>query len=183
MATVVDRRVRRTRPALRAALLDLMAERRYESVTVQDVIDRADVGRSTFYNHYTDKDALLRDCLAGLNAIITALPTTQAERRLLGFAVPLLRHVHQQRSLAAALLGESGNTVLRQIERMLTDTVRDAFTVGEATPRVPVSARARFVVGAFLGLVDWWLSEQPELSPEQVGVMFHTLAGNSDDRP
>ena len=54
-----DRRVARSRRALKEALTDLILERGYEAVTVQDVIDRADVGRSTFYAHFLDKDDLL----------------------------------------------------------------------------------------------------------------------------
>ena len=61
-----DRRVARSRRALKEALTDLILERGYESVTVQDVIDRADVGRSTFYAHFLDKDDLLMAILADL---------------------------------------------------------------------------------------------------------------------
>jgi AcrR family transcriptional regulator len=54
-----DRRVRRTRAALRDAFLALVLEKGYEKTTIQDILDRADVGRSTFYVHYRDKEALL----------------------------------------------------------------------------------------------------------------------------
>lgn len=176
VTTTTDRRVRRTRAALRAALLDLMAERRYETVSVQDTIDRADVGRSTFYNHYTDKDDLLRDGLADLRAIVTT-PPGRTGMQPLDFALPLLHHVHEQRRLANALLGEGGRAVLRQIERVLTDTVRDALTaVGSPAVPVPHEARARFIVGAFLSLLEWWLTDQPDVSPQQLGRMFHSLA-------
>ncbi|KAF0845629.1 TetR/AcrR family transcriptional regulator [Nocardia caishijiensis] len=59
MSEHTDRRVRRTRDALHRALIELMIERGYERVTVSDIIERADVGRSTFYAHYRDKDDLL----------------------------------------------------------------------------------------------------------------------------
>src|SRR5262245_16300234 len=54
-----DRRTRKTRQQLRSALLVLLKEKRYEDISVQDIIERADVARSTFYVHYVDKDALL----------------------------------------------------------------------------------------------------------------------------
>src|SRR5258707_301232 len=63
-----DRRVRRTRRALREALVALIVERGYEKVTVQDVLDRADIGRSTFYAHYRDKDDLFGSCFDDLRA-------------------------------------------------------------------------------------------------------------------
>ena len=64
-----DRRVRRTRAALREALLALMTEKGYEAVTVQDLIDRADIGRSTFYSHFTDKTDLLHDMLTEMRTL------------------------------------------------------------------------------------------------------------------
>ncbi|WP_412537769.1 helix-turn-helix domain-containing protein [Longispora sp. K20-0274] len=63
-----DRRVRRTRLALRHALVELMVDKGYDAVTVQDIIDRADVGRSTFYAHFTDKEHLFRSGIQDLQA-------------------------------------------------------------------------------------------------------------------
>jgi AcrR family transcriptional regulator len=65
MTTTPDRRVRRTRQALQDALFTLMTEKGYDAVTVQDTIDRADVGRSTFHSHYADKDELLQGVSRG----------------------------------------------------------------------------------------------------------------------
>src|SRR4051812_15011818 len=61
-----DRRVRRTRRNLTDALIGLILERGYEAITVQDILDRADIGRSTFYAHFRDKDALLLSCFDDL---------------------------------------------------------------------------------------------------------------------
>ncbi|MEU4626312.1 TetR/AcrR family transcriptional regulator [Actinoplanes sp. NPDC023801] len=179
MVTTPDRRVRRTRAALRHALLDLMAERGYNAVTVQDIIDRADVGRSTFYNHYTDKDDLLRDGLADLRAIVTqpATAATGAGDRL-RFSLPLLRHVYQQRRLLLALLAGGGRTpVLRQVEGVLTDIVRDELTdmPGADAKRIPIDAQTRYTVGAYLALMQWWLTSQPQMPPEEADRIFHTL--------
>jgi AcrR family transcriptional regulator len=194
MATTPDRRVRRTRAALRDALLDLMAERGYEAVAVQDIIERADVGRSTFYNHYADKDELLRDGLANLRSIVagpagpadlatSAGPAARAApadgpRRALRFSLPLLRHVHEQRRLVRALLGRDGrHPVLGQIQEMLTGIVRAELLagVGDHPARVPDEALARYVVGAYLALLEWWLTSAPELTPEAADRIFRTL--------
>lgn len=178
MVTTPDRRVRRTRAALRDALLDLMAERGYEAVTVQDIIDRADVGRSTFYNHYADKDDLLRDGFADLRAIVTQTATTvTGPGRRLRFSLPLLRHVHEQRRLLPALLAGGGRTpVLRQIEQVLTEVVREELTdSGAHDGRISVDAMARYAVGAYLALMEWWLNSQPQMPPEEADRIFHTL--------
>ncbi|OJF11198.1 TetR/AcrR family transcriptional regulator [Couchioplanes caeruleus] len=179
MATTPDRRVRRTRAALREALLDLMAERGYDAVTVQDIIDRADVGRSTFYNHYTDKDDLLRDNFADLRTIVAqpGTATTSAGHRL-RFSLPLLRHVQQQRRLLLALLAGGGRTpVLRQVEQVLIDIVRDELTDRRSpdTGRIPIDAQARYTVGAYLALLQWWLTDQPQMAPDEADRIFQTL--------
>ena len=92
-----DRRIQRTRAMLLSALLDLIVERGYEEVSVQDIVDRANVGRSTFYKHFLDKRELLLTGIAGLQELLTeqmATPNTQAapSKRLL-FSLPLFRHV------------------------------------------------------------------------------------------
>jgi AcrR family transcriptional regulator len=168
MVTQVDRRVRRTRVALRDALLDLMVERDYETVTVQDITQRADVGRSTFYNHFTDKDALLRESLADLRTIVTRAGTG----RPLAFSLPLLRHVHEQQRLARALLGGGRTAVWRRVEEALVELVRGELG---AAGHVPVEATARYVVGAHLALMEWWLASRPDLAPEEVDRIVHTL--------
>src|SRR5688500_6236743 len=68
----LDRRVRKTRDAIRQALIDLMTEKGYEAVTVADIIGRADIGRSTFYTHFTDKQQVLNASLDELAGFLRA---------------------------------------------------------------------------------------------------------------
>jgi AcrR family transcriptional regulator len=181
MASTPDRRVRRTRKALQDALISLMSEKGYEAVTVQDIIDRADVGRSTFYTHYTDKDDLLRDNFAGLRSIVARpgpLESTN-RRRLLRFSLPLFRHVHAQRRLARALFGRpGGGPVVRQVEQLLADVVRSELAELFATDpptRAPEDAVVRYVVGAYLAVLTWWLDTDPLRSPEDADRIFQSL--------
>lgn len=75
-----DRRVRRTRRALHDALLTLMTEKSFDAVTVQDIIDRADVGRSTFYSHFTDKRDLLDSGFEDLNPAARSTSCSLSQR-------------------------------------------------------------------------------------------------------
>ncbi|MCO5990096.1 TetR/AcrR family transcriptional regulator [Actinoallomurus spadix] len=179
MVTKPDRRVRRTQQALQRALLQLMAEKGYESVTIQDIIDSADVGRSTFYNHYSNKDELLKDGFADLRSLIgqpAPNATAAANRDPLRFSLPFLRHIHEQRNLARAIFTQSGlRSVLRHIEELLADVVRDELP--STTPGgVPREAVVRFIVSSHLACLEWWLAESPQSTPEEIDEIFRTLS-------
>jgi AcrR family transcriptional regulator len=181
MAPRPDRRPERTRRSLRNALIELMTEKPYESITVEDVINRADVGRSTFYNHYTDKDALLTDNLAGLRSILEqAAPAEPAtRRRVVRFSLPMFRHVHDERRLARALFGNAaGGAVLRGVEQLLAEVIRgelaDVFSA-DPPPRAPEDAVVAYLVGAYLYVLSWWVNTDTSVSPEQVDRIFQTL--------
>jgi AcrR family transcriptional regulator len=181
MATTPDRRVRRTRKALQEALLALMSEKRYEAVTVNDIIERADVGRSTFYTHYTDKDDLLQDGMADLRSMLEQPTGTRptSPRRALNFSLPMFRHVHAQRRLARAVFGQPRRTpLLQQIEVLLADVVRTELATLQpptGTSPVPHEALVRYVVGACLSLLEWWLTTGTAISPEDIDRILQTL--------
>src|SRR4029079_15081989 len=87
-----DRRVARSRRALKEALTDLILEQGYESVTVQDVMDRADVGRSTFYAHFLDKDDLLMAILADVEMPAPDASSWTPDDPAFGWTLELFRH-------------------------------------------------------------------------------------------
>ncbi|MFF4590373.1 TetR/AcrR family transcriptional regulator [Streptomyces sp. NPDC001388] len=178
MVTTPDRRIRRTRQALHQALLQLMAEKGYESVTIQDIIDRADVGRSTFYNHYSNKDDLLKDGFADLRSLVgrqSPKATAAQNRGPLRFSLPFLHHIQEQRHLARALFTQSGlRPVRKHMEELLADVVRDE--IPSTTPGVaPREAVVRFIVASHLACLEWWLTESPQSTPEDIDKIFRTL--------
>lgn len=183
MATGSDRRVRKTRRALHEALIELIIEKGYEAVTVQDIIDRADVVRSTFYAHYTDKQDLLRWGIQDLQAALRQACTTSAAEapRLFGFSLELFRHTHPQRRLFRALVGRRGGAtlVLPWFAQMITDLVREELT--GLPPRqhnavVPLDVVVQFVTGAYMSLLTGWLDTESEHSPQEMDRMFRALA-------
>jgi AcrR family transcriptional regulator len=78
-ARAPDRRVQRTRKLLQEALMTLILEKGYEAMTIQDIIDRANVGRATFYNHFLDKQDLLVSGFAELRVSLAQRRTTVTE--------------------------------------------------------------------------------------------------------
>src|SRR5207253_1294102 len=105
-----DRRVQRTRQLLAHALIGLMVERGYDQVTVQDILDRSGIGRSTFYIHFKSKEALLRACMEFLGSEMerawrAALDSNETELGRLGFVAPYLKHIENHSEIYRARIG------------------------------------------------------------------------------
>lgn len=178
--------MRRTRRLLREALLELVAEKGYDRVTVQDVIDRADLSRATFYAHFRDKDDLLvsglddmeeglRDAMAGF-----VEEGQGASERALGSVQALLEHVAAHRWLYRGSVGGRAETlVTRQLRRRLTALARQHYQEMVDshgwTPPVPLELTAEFVIGAFLSVMWWWLEQDEPLPAERVVELVELL--------
>ena len=181
MTPITDRRVRRTRTALLHALLSLMIEKGYDAITVQDLIDRADIGRSTFYAHFTDKSDLLHEAMSGLRAIVEPGPEGPPpdRRRPLPFSLRMFQHVQDQHLLLRALLGHPGaSSVLSEIEQILLDVARIELSTlagPPATVRVPLDLLARTVVASYLAALTWWVSNDFQHTPDEMNALFQTI--------
>jgi len=174
-----DRRIRRTRAALQAALIDLMTEKGYDAVTVQDIIDRADVGRSTFYAHFTDKEDLLVSGIENLRPQVAGESSASGERELFAFSLELFRHVRGQRRLYRALVGRRGGAVvLRWFTKMVSDLIRE--DLDKLPPRngseIPLDVTVQFVAGAYMSVLTWWVDSGATYTPEEMDDMFRALA-------
>jgi AcrR family transcriptional regulator len=178
-----DRRVKRTRAAIQSALLSLMTEKSYESISVQDIIDRADVGRATFYNHFADKEDLLRDGIEGLTQMLFRDAESAAAGNDLAFSLPILRHFAEQRPLVVAMLSRQGGaSLLPHFVAVTTAGVRREVEKRGHAHAVPDEALVRFLAGGFLALVEWWMLDEPLREPEEVDATFQQLASAHFDR-
>ena len=181
-----DRRVRRTRRLLREALLALVAEKGYDRVTVQDVLDRADLGRATFYAHFRDKDDLL---LNGFDELREALRAAMALYERGGHEPPgeglettraLFDHAAAHRALYRGLASSrAGALVLRRARAELVALVRAHFervvAQRRATSAVALELLAEHTVGALLGVLTWWLEHGSAYSAEEMAATFERL--------
>ena len=174
-----DRRVRRTRHRLKEALLQLIEERSYDGITVAEITQHADVGRSTFYSHFDSKEELLFD---GFEAALRRLATLPPAGNVAGlrFSLPLLRHIATQRRFALATLGSGANPAIQQtVTRILADVVRLELGHVSAAQGPAREAQVHGVVGAFRGLVTWWLTSGSRLSPEALDQVFQALVASA----
>lgn len=168
-----DRRVRRSRKLLRTALVTLILERGWDEVSVQDVCAQADVGRSTFYLHFADKEDLLLSGFDELHASLGALPPASGPP--FGFAETLVEHARSNTRLYRALVGKkSGRNVLRRFHDVVLRLVEaDVERLGVApSRREPVS---RYVAGGFLELLTAWLDRPSLVDPATLAPTFHAL--------
>jgi len=175
-----DRRVRRTRQALTGALIELVLEKRYDAITIQNLLDRADVGRSTFYAHYRGKDDLLVRSFEGLLEMLDqAMDRDGAAGGRVAPVRELFRHVGEMGEFHRALVRahmldrvyRAGTSYLsRTIARRLA--AGSAYTGGDAA-RLPALAHA--FAGALFGMLRWWVDSDAPLSPEQMDELYHGI--------
>ena len=122
----VDRRVQKTKRYLSPAPIALIVEEGYERVTVQDILDKADVGRSTFYAHYESKDVLLVDGPRNLGLALFGEGAADVASRHHPMAFrTLFEHVNESRPLAKAILGKNaGGVMLDAFRAKVVDAIR-----------------------------------------------------------
>jgi AcrR family transcriptional regulator len=186
MAKKPDRRVQRTEQSVRRALFELIQEKGFEALSVQDIIDRANVGRATFYTHFQSKDDLL---LSGFEDLRASLKERQrlalgqgrgVDERVLAFSHEMFAHANEHRTLFRAMVGKrSGAAVQRMIHNLLLDLVRDdvkTLASYKDTTSLPTEALVQFVAGSFFGLLMWWLNGKMQLSVQEVNSLFRRLA-------
>lgn len=173
-----DRRVQRTRRMLREALIALMLERGWDVVSVQDICERADVGRSTFYTHFADKEELLVGGFDDLRETIRAgLAQAPASDAPLRFARGMIDHAHENQRLFRALVGKrSGQVVLRRFRELVVTLVRGDLARPRAPPAPTTDAAVHFIAGAFLELLTWWLETRNALEPADIERLFLEMA-------
>ncbi|MFI7229700.1 TetR/AcrR family transcriptional regulator [Nonomuraea angiospora] len=166
-----DRRVRRTRRIVQEALVALILEKGYDAVTVTDIIGRADVGRSTFYSHFTDKQDVLFSNLDEL-VFLHPVPATRSGE-LFAFSLPMFEHVREQRRLVRALLGRrGGGQVYARGEQLLSAVVRNELVATGARASASLDLLVVCVVGAFMGLLRAWVDGEGTATPAELDAAF-----------
>lgn len=170
-----DRRSQRTRRLISEAFLNLMREKHYAQITVQDIIDRADVGRSTFYAHYQDKEDLLGSEFAEvLHALQHSMSVKNADALP---TVGLFEHMKEfQFILRAFVFGENADPLFRKVHLALTAAFEKYLTARQPQSSIPIPIVANYLTGAYLSLVRWWLDNNLAYSPDRMDQIFYDLA-------
>ena len=170
-----DRRSQRTRHLLSAAFVELMREKGYSAITVNDLIERANIGRSTFYSHYRDKDDLF---VHELDRVIEVLSDRIPEQEEMPFfpSLGLFRHVGEEYELYKALIWTPGiDLLIKHLQTSLSQRIEQNLQKKQRGFSFPLPILASFIAGSFLTLLKWWLENKMIYSAEEMDVIFKAL--------
>jgi len=171
-----DRRIRRTKKLLKEAMLELILEFDYDQISVQQIIDRADVGRTSFYTHFKSKEDLLLQNLDDLETIFTPEKTTGPDEPTLGkFALLMFEHLYENWDLGKILLGNKRIPIVREhLQEILRKSIRSLLNKVEKKTNTPLDAEstAVFYSGGLVSLILWWLSMKNPPTPGKIHTLF-----------
>jgi AcrR family transcriptional regulator len=181
-AAAPDRRVRRTRKLLHDAFISLAIEKGYEKTTIQDILDRADIGRSTFYAHYRDKAALLTTSFDDMHAQLQSQLADMPAATPIDVALPaalLYEHAYRNQRVYRALCGHQGGALVqRHLRSLIGDLLRKHLRpeISGSDTEVPADIAAEFYTSASLGLLVWWIAHDFCNGPTWLAATYRTLA-------
>ena len=169
----MDRRQQKTRSAIFQAFSKLLETRRFEHITVQQIIDEANIGRSTFYAHFETKDELLKVMCTDIFRHVFSEPLTaegthdfSSDSSLRSRVTHILYHVKEKREISILFMSDSGEIFVRQVQKYLVAL----FSQYESLypPEVPREFVLHHLTGSFIETVRWWCSSGMNHTPEEV---------------
>ncbi|OWA33857.1 TetR family transcriptional regulator [Saccharibacillus sp. O16] len=180
--TKTDRRIRKSQEAIKAAVIELMMEKSFDQITLQDISDRADVSRRTIYLHYMDKFDLLDKLLEEhINELRKLCDAAGAEAEYEDIGLLWFEYLERHYGFFSALLASKGSSFFRN--RFLTFFLEelskaDDLSPEESNPELTdgENIELQFLGAAIVGIVEWWFKQDKPVPPvfmaERVGVLL-----------
>ena len=174
-----DRRVQRTRKILHDALVQLILEKGFDKVTVQDVITRANVGRSTFYSHFKDTEDLFLSGFENLWSLFEHHLTGQMieSASVWDFSLIVFQHAQNYTGVYKALVGKQGGALMAtHMHKYLSVLIREALK-GQWSKdmRVPLDVVVHHLASSLIALLTWWVEHDLRYPPKHINEMFQQL--------
>jgi len=173
-----DPRTARTRDKLGDALIALMQQKPFDDITVQEVLDRAGIGRSTFYAHYRDKNDLFMSDVEDFFGMIAALlDRRQAAPDRVAPVRELFAHVRDARDVRAAFASSGKMQDVLELGRgILAKSIEERLVAAGVAMEPPLlKAQAHALAGSLFALLEWWIDRGSPVPPEEMDAMFHRL--------
>ena len=179
----MDRRQKKSREAIFNAFTSLLSEKKYNQISVQEIIDAADVGRTTFYAHFETKDYLLKDLCEELfgQIIDTAMGLPHGHYHYScgnttdSVFLHLLRHLQENdRHILELLSSQNNDLFLRYFKSNLKKLIVSQYAEkGQfQNSKLPEDYLVNHITSSFVETISWWLSHNMEESPEQITEYF-----------
>jgi AcrR family transcriptional regulator len=176
-----DRRVEKTVALLRGSLGALMGEKPYKNIAVKEILNRANVGRSTFYTHFADKDDLLLSCIEGMlgSSGPGSWGSAKAKARgdILWFSLPVLEHIERHRVTCSdtarpqALHQYLQDAIITLIENDVRAALRTSRAAGHTSPTLLL----RWIASTFVLVLNWWAESEQPLPAREADSLFREL--------
>lgn len=176
-----DRRVQRTKTSLREALIGLAREKPYNSIAVKEILDRANVGRSTFYTHFRDKNGLLESGIHEMLRSVYGRPRVGAAlEQVIAFSLPILEYIDEHRRADGPRITREGRVVMHEylqdvLVNLIAEDVAMAMRGHHSTPEMSADLVARHVASTFVLVLNWWVESEAALTAAEVDARFRAL--------
>lgn len=174
-----DRRVQRTKDLLRRSFIQLIREKGYDAVTIQDITGKANLGRTTFYLHYQSKDDLLLDhhLVDHFQFVQMTADELLAEQYPQSYTKFLNRISDSKNVYVAITRGRDAEIIMRGVREQMTRDLREVLSEAfpSVEPAIPLDALISYIVGAQLTFIDWWMITRNTYTSEEVATILHRL--------
>jgi AcrR family transcriptional regulator len=178
----IDRRITRTRRLLGQALLELVQEQSFDTITIRDITERADIGYATFFRHYDSKEELLAEQMEGIIRQIEDLAGEQTDDYFRREGTLLYNHARENELLYRGLLGGQVNArVIRRLRDALIKVIRPHIMghieghIQAEELLIPLDLAVNHVAASALEMVAWWLENDMPYTPDDMGGYYERL--------
>lgn len=178
-----DRRILKTRQAIHEALLSLMQEKQYNKITIQDIIDRANVGRSTFYSHFATKDELLLSSVEHLfemlDKYLKDYTGSDGDKQRMIPVAELFDHIRENSRIIKGLMKAEGADLFFDKVQAYWNSKIEGYLLSrlpeKKEPKVPVAILTNHISGTLISLLKWWINNKMKYTPTQMDQYFQQL--------
>ncbi|MBQ2931407.1 MAG: TetR/AcrR family transcriptional regulator [Clostridia bacterium] len=185
----MDRRQRKTREAIFEAFTGLLSEKNYSRITVGEIIERADIGRATFYAHFETKDFLLKELCEELfcHVFDAAHDNGNGHRHIFACEetdsvfLHLLKHLQKNdNNILRLLSGENNELFIRYFKSGLVKLIENRNEFTRTNNSLPQDFWINHIAAAFVETVRWWVKNSMKLPPETINEYFLSVINISD---
>lgn len=176
MADRTDRRVRKTKAALKHGLAVLTQKKSIKEITVKELVEEVDINRSTFYLHYTDIYNMVaeieKELLVQFKYAIDKYPPTTSEDEMFRFFEHIYNILLDNREICIALVSENGDiSFIRQVESFISERIKKIFESGTVKNVDDIKYVFDFCISGGMGLFKHWLSDENALEPQHMAKL------------